>query len=431
MGALPSFVKNLFQGHSPFEIEITRSEFNRTLLMLISLAIMLVAATFNVLILEESVLSIYGGYTSFFIFLSWIFSMLVFEVVVLWRINWFRKRNLRLPLFFRYIYSLIEISFPTLLMYYQVLIAHRPDFLDSPLFIFYFLIIFLSALHIDYVLSFIMGMVGAGEYALIVFFAYEGGRGQYVEPDLPASVYYVRCLMIVIMGFTASFIADQIQRRINSFLALLKSQRNLEISFGQQVSVEIAKAVNEQGDEAREFEATVMALDIRNFSAFAEMHTPAEVLLYQNTIFAPIIDLIRQHSGIVNQIMGDGLMATFGAPVPSQDHGLQAFRTAKSILQTLSELNERKIIPPTRIGIGLHTGAVITGNIGNQSRRQYSFSGSAVIIAFRVEQLNKEFDSELLITGPVKEKIGAEFPLEYLGEKTLKGMRRPIAIYRG
>jgi adenylate cyclase len=431
MGVLSSFVKNLFQRHNPFEIEITKSEFNRTLLMLVALAIMLIAATFNVLILEESVFSVYGGYSSFFTILGWIFSMMVFEAVVLWRINWFKKRSLRLPLLFRYIHSIIEISFPTFLMYYQVLIAHQPDFLDSPLFIFYFLIIFLSALHIDYMLSFIIGIVGAGEYALIVFFAYKGEKGQYIEPDLPASVYYVRCLMIVIMGFTASFIADQIHRRINSFLTVLKSRRELEISFGQQVSVEIAKAVNEQGDEARGFEATVMVLDIRNFTTFAEMHTPAEVLLYQNTIFAPIIDIIRQHSGIVNQIMGDGLMATFGAPVPSQDHSLQAFRAAKNILQTVSELNKTKIIPPTRIGIGLHTGAVITGNIGNQSRRQYSFSGSAVIIAFRVEQLNKEFDSELLITAPVKEKIGAEFPLEYLGKKTLKGMHRPIAIYRG
>lgn len=431
MPHLSGFLSNLFQRHNPFEIEIIRSEYNRTLLMMTFLGVMLVVAALTGLALKETIHSVFGGYESFFIIIGWIFLMLVFESTVLWRIHWFRQRNLRLPRLFQYITSLLEISFPTILMFYEVQIMQRPYFLDSPLFVFYFLIIFLSALHIDYLLSAIIGLAGAGEYALIVFLVYADESQGAFSHDFPAAAYYIRCFMVVIMGLTAAFIANQFRKRISSFLSLLRSQRELELSFGQQVSAEIAAALKAQGDNAREFLATVMVLDIRNFSVYADAHTPAQILSYQNRIFAPIIEIIRQHQGIVNQIMGDGLMATFGAPLPSEDHSLQAFRAAEEILKTVRKLNKAKVIPETRLGIGLHAGEVITGNIGNIDRKQYSFSGSAVITAFRVEQLNKELNSELLVTAPVKEKVEPHFPLEYMGTRTVKGLQEAIEVYRG
>lgn len=431
MPHMPRFLSNLFQRHNPFEIEIIRSEYNRTLLMMTFLALMLAVATLTGLVLRATITSIFGGYESFYIIIGWIIMMLVFESGVLWRINWFRRKNLRLPRLFLYITSLLEISFPTILMFYEVQIMQRPHFLDSPLFVFYFLVIFLSALHIDYLLSIIIGLAAAGEYALIVFLVDAGDSPGTFAHDFPAAAYYIRSFMIVIMGLTAAFIANQFHKRISTFLSLLRSQRELELSFGQQVSAEIATALKAQGDNAREFLATVMVLDIRNFSRYADAHTPAQVLGYQNRIFGPIIEIIRQHRGIVNQIMGDGLMATFGAPLPSEDHSLQAFRAAEEILKAVRRLNQAKVIPETRIGIGLHAGEVITGNIGNIDRKQYSFSGSAVITAFRVEQLNKELNSELLVTAPVKEKVERYFPLEYMGAKTLKGLQEAIDVYRG
>jgi adenylate cyclase len=429
MPYLSRLAGNLFQRPDLFDIELHKSEHNRTLLMLMTLTLVLLTTLFALSIIDETVLAAYGGYQIIYNVMGWVLSMMIFEAVILWRINWFRRRNLRLPLVFLYLHSIIEISFPTILLYYEVVVMNQVQFLDSPVFVFYFLIIFLSALHINYILSLILGLTGALQYSVIVSFAY-GNEQTESASTTPAVAHYVRSVLIAIIGMGAAFIARQFQLRIRSFLSLLKTQRELELSFGQQVSAEIATALKSQGDDAREFEATVLVLDIRNFSGYADIHTPQEVLKYQNQIFAPIIDIIRSHRGIVNQIMGDGLMAVFGAPVAFKDHSLQAFMAARSILDTVHELSEKVIVPRTRLGIGVHSGRVVTGNIGNSQRKQYSFSGSAVIVAFRVEELNKELNSELLITSSVKEKVQNDFEVEYLGEKSLKGLKLPIGIYR-
>lgn len=420
---------NLFHRPDLFDIELIKSERNRTLLMLTTLTLVLLTTLFALSIIEETVLTVYGGFQSIYNVMGWVLSMMIFEAVILWRINWFRRRDLRLPLVFLYLHSIIEISFPTILLYYEVVVMNHVQFLDSPVFVFYFLIIFLSALHINYTLSIILGLTGALQYSVIVFFAY-GNEHAESASTTPAVAHYVRSVLIAIIGMGSAFIARQFQLRISSFLSLLKSQRELELSFGQQVSAEVATALKSQGDDAREFEATVMVLDIRNFSGYADIHTPQEILKYQNKVFAPIIDIIRSHRGIVNQIMGDGLMAVFGAPVSFKDHSLQAFMAARSILDTVHDLSEKAIVPRTRLGIGVHSGKVVTGNIGNSQRKQYSFSGSAVIVAFRVEELNKELNSELLITSSVKEKVPNDFEVDYLGEKSLKGLKLPIGIYR-
>lgn len=423
------FLNNLFRRHDPFDIELIKSEHSRTLLMLITLSLMLIVVLINLTFIDETALSVYGGLDSIFILIAWVVSMMLFEAAVLWRINWFKRKKLRLPLVFLYVHSILEISFPTILIYYQVLVMNHAHFLDSPLFVIYFLVILLSALHINYFLSLVIGLTGALQYAAIVFCTYENEQAAAILKT-PAVTYYVRSFLIVLMGMAAAFIARQFQLRISSFLSLLENQRQLELSFGQQVSTEIAVALQSQGDQAREFNATVMVLDIRNFSAYADLHTPSEILKYQNDVFAPVIDIIRSHRGIVNQIMGDGVMAVFGAPIPFDDHSVKAFMAARNILNIVDDLNEKNIIPPTKIGIGLHSGQVVTGNIGNAQRKQYSFSGSAVIVAFRVEELNKEFNSELLLTTSVKEKVEHHPGISYMGQKHLKGLNLPIGIYK-
>ena len=84
--------------------------------------------------------------------------------------------------------------------------------------------------------------------------------------------------------------------------------------FGQQVSKEVSKALIEEKGATKRREATVMFLDIRNFTAFADVHTAEEVIDYQNQFLSPVIDIINQHQGVVFQILGDGLMACFGSP---------------------------------------------------------------------------------------------------------------------
>jgi adenylate cyclase len=205
----------------------------------------------------------------------------------------------------------------------------------------------------------------------------------------------------------------------------------MEVLFGQQVSKEVLSTLVQERGIAKKQEATVLAMDIRNFTAFAETHDPDEIMDFQNKIFGPVIDIINQHQGVVNQIMGDGMMATFGTPVSNPLHADMAFEASLRIQSKIKELVREGVIPDTRIGLGLHTGDVITGNIGNESRKQYSISGSAVIIAFRVEQLNKQFGSELLITDAVKNRIvPGKIPMTSLGKQPMKGFGSEVEVFR-
>ncbi len=175
----------------------------------------------------------------------------------------------------------------------------------------------------------------------------------------------------------------------------------------------------------------IMFLDIRDFTPMAEKLSPEEIITYQNNVFGFMIDIVQQHHGNINQLLGDGFMATFGAPVSSGNDCQNAFIAANEILQEVKERNEAGLIQKTKIGIGLHGGHVVTGNVGNESRKQYSVTGNPVIIASRVEQLNKEYKSQLIITEEVYEKL--EKPLKLTQpflEVEVKGRTHPVRILK-
>lgn len=126
-------------------------------------------------------------------------------------------------------------------------------------------------------------------------------------------------------------------------------------------------------------------------------------------------------------MLGDGFMATFGAAVSVGNdcqHGLDA---AIEIFGKLEQKNGRRYDPPIKIGMGLHYGPVVTGNVGSSIRKQYSITGQTVIIASRIEQLNKVFGSSLLISGMVLDHLDRKpVELDRLGPVPLKGLDLPL-----
>jgi adenylate cyclase len=305
-------------------------------------------------------------------------------------------------------------------------------FIDSPVVFIYSLFITLSVLHLDFKLSFLTGLVAALEYSFIIYYGFNIAN---TDPELanvlPQNTFYLRCIVLIIGGMAGGFVAEELKRRIQHSFDLQRSKNDMEILFGQQVSREVLMTLVEERGVAKKQEATVLALDIRNFTAFAETHTPDEIMDFQNKIFGPVIDIINQHQGVVNQIMGDGMMATFGTPVSNALHTDMAFEASLKIRQKIKDLVLNGVIEDTRVGLGLHTGDVVTGNIGNENRKQYSISGSAVIIAFRVEQLNKEFGTDLLITDSVKNRIApGKIQLTSLGNQPMRGFDREVELYK-
>ncbi len=212
-----------------------------------------------------------------------------------------------------------------------------------------------------------------------------------------------------------------------------KMLEKIETLFGQQVSQEIVKElVKIEGDiNSKLYDVTIMFLDIRDFTVFADSRAPEEVASFQNKVFGELIEIVKKHKGITNQILGDGIMAVFGAPVVTNEHASNAVAAGYSILNKIKELAEKGEIPEIRIGIGLHSGKVIAGNIGNNYRKQYSLTGTTVIIASRIEQLNKVYKSQFLVSENVYEEIrNSGYPIIELGDVELKGIEQAIGIYQ-
>ena len=201
--------------------------------------------------------------------------------------------------------------------------------------------------------------------------------------------------------------------------------------FGQQVSREVSRAIIEDKGATKRREATIMFVDIRNFTNFADTHSAEEVNEYQNKCLGPLIDIINLHQGVVFQILGDGLMACFGSPVENSLHADMAFQSGINILRHVEKASNDQLIPSTRIGIGLHSGLVVTGNIGNEQRKQFSISGTPVIVASRIEQLNKKYGTEFLISKQVYDQISpGKTSIDYLGQEPLRGIEKPIDIFK-
>ncbi len=144
-----------------------------------------------------------------------------------------------------------------------------------------------------------------------------------------------------------------------------------------------------------------------------------------------MIDMVQQYNGNINQLLGDGFMATFGAPVSHGNDCQNAFLAAKTILKELKNRSDAHIIPKIKVGIGLHAGYVVTGNVGNESRKQYSVTGNPVIIASRVEQLNKVYKTQLIITEEVYNNLEEPpIPSQSYLEVKVKGRSQPIKILK-
>jgi len=175
-----------------------------------------------------------------------------------------------------------------------------------------------------------------------------------------------------------------------------------------------------------------MFLDIREFTPFVEQHQPEEVVAYLNRLFGFMIDIVQSHHGVINQFLGDGFMATFGAPVSLENNSLHAAEASQKIIKKLKEECRKGNIPKTRIGIGLHYDEAVTGNIGSSERKQFSITGKVVIIASRIEQLNKKYVTSMLISKEVHEQLNKENQNNFtaLEAAQIKGSKKLIFLYK-
>jgi class 3 adenylate cyclase len=175
-----------------------------------------------------------------------------------------------------------------------------------------------------------------------------------------------------------------------------------------------------------------MFCDIRSFTAIAEVREPTETIELLNDYYTLMMDAIGGEGGIVNQMIGDGLMAIFGAPIPREDHRLRAVRAACQMVDLIRLFNEEQATRgkvEIQIGIGIASGRVVAGYTGTQSRATYTCVGDTVNVAARLEAQTKELGRPILIDEHTRAALGDDIGVEAEGELSLKGKREPVKVY--
>jgi len=362
------------------------------------------------------------------------FALLGYELAVRQVIGRWLREGRRIPEPLRYLNAFVETSFPTLLIFLVARHTNPQYVLQGPAVLLYSVFIVLSTLRLDFRLSVFYGAVAAAEYlALCQAYLGTGGEALAGTPFEKAPFFLAKAAMLLAAGFAAGFVAHQIKRRAGNAFRAQEERQRIVSAFGQQVSPAIAEELLKHGPalESRRAFVCVMFMDVRNFTPMVERMAPEQIVAFQNAVFGEAIEVVNRYQGIINQFLGDGFMATFGAPLPTEEDCRNALAAARELVGRVAALSASGRIPPTRIGIGLHAGEAVSGNIGSEQRKQYSITGNVVILAARIEQLNKIYGSQLLVSAEVL-KAGGDLAHNAvpIGPVQVKGRDEPIEIYR-
>ncbi|MFH0845185.1 MAG: adenylate/guanylate cyclase domain-containing protein [Pseudomonadota bacterium] len=227
-----------------------------------------------------------------------------------------------------------------------------------------------------------------------------------------------------------------IAAKTNELIDGLRERDFCQISFGRYVTPEVSERIlkGEISLEGEQKMVTLLFCDLRGYTPLAEKRTPKEVVKILNEYFSEMEQAIKEYKGIVLQYIGDEIEAVFGAPLDLADHPEMAVMAALEMRKRLAVLNQKRVAVgegPLEHGIGIHTGEVLAGSVGSTNRLSYSMVGDAVNIASRIQTLNKQFGTDILISQETKDllKSGA-FHLVGLGKTPLKGKTEEIMIYQ-
>jgi adenylate cyclase len=219
----------------------------------------------------------------------------------------------------------------------------------------------------------------------------------------------------------------RLQHGVNSMVDGLREHRRLQDLFGRQVGTDVARRAVERdpqlGGEAREI--TALFVDLENFTAFTENHTPEEVVTELNAFFAIVIRVVMREGGWINKFEGDAALCIFGAPADQPDHAVRALRAAAALPHEVAELPEAP-----GVGIGVATGTVVAGNIGTAERYEYTVIGDAVNVAARLTELAKrEYDGVLASEDTIVAAGEAAGAWREVGNVVVRGRTQPTRMF--
>jgi adenylate cyclase len=358
-----------------------------------------------------------------------LFCLILFELWIHRVISNHLKLDRDVSVYRRYLGALIETSVPTVILALQIESMGPVRALGFVMPMGYFIFIILSTLRLDFWLSTFTGMVAAVElYAVAMHYK------PAVNPDPEPELYYhlSRSLVLLTCGVLAGAVGVQLKRSFAASIRAATARDHVTNLFGQHVSPQVVERLMTEGasTESDLRRVAVMFVDFRSFTASARSRSPQEVVERLDGAFAVLVEILDRHGGIVNKFLGDGFLALFGAPFDAADAAHRSVAAAREMLAAMDRINDVSDWK-LRIGIGIHFGEVVAGNIGSPRRKEYTVIGDTVNFASRLEALNKEFGSQLLISAAVREALGADGDdAVSLGAVPIRGYEQPMTVWQ-
>jgi adenylate cyclase len=216
-----------------------------------------------------------------------------------------------------------------------------------------------------------------------------------------------------------------------NFLRELSEGDRIRNLLGMHVSEQVVEHLlsGELPEGGQRRAVTLCFTDIRDFTRLSESQPPEETVRLLNLYFGRMCEIVAAHGGLVNKFLGDGMLIIFGAPTSQADDTQQALRAAQEMVAEAQRMRERGEFPGLRIGVGLHRGEAVVGNVGGAQRQEYTVIGDAVNTASRVQDLTKPLGRALVLTRECGEALGDTSTLEPLGTHSVKGRQQPLELF--
>ncbi|NBR06677.1 MAG: adenylate/guanylate cyclase domain-containing protein [Planctomycetes bacterium] len=362
---------------------------------------------------------------------------LIVSVVVFFGYElWYHKKRLMYqsrkeiePVFYKVLTVTIETSIPFVCILIQSLHLPLEKAYANVFLIEHIPFMLLGILYLRFWLCFYAALIAsAGRILILLLILF------FSEVDKKLPDYLWGVAEIILSGFIMGTIALLLRKMIESAIAVASEKNRLQDIFGRFVSRDVAEQIISKelkigGDNIK---ASVLFLDIRNFTHRSSTMAPEDAVTFLNQLFNFTVAEVEKAGGIVNKFLGDGFMAVFGAPLSLPNSCNSAVLCAIAIFEKLQLFNTSKTAEIVKLGIGINYGPMVAGVMGTDTRKEYTVIGDVVNTASRIEGLNKEFGTSLLISQSVYDKLDASLKDQFqsLPPTMVKGKDEPISIYK-